>query len=378
MKQNLSYRPTWAEIDLSALRFNYMQLMKFTKPGTEALAAVKADAYGHGAVMVSRVLGRCPGIRFLGVASSDEALWLRRNRIKLAILILGVINSRQEIKEVIKNNITPTITSLKAAVRINNIAQRLGKIVKVHLKIDTGMGRIGFWHEDAGEIVPRIDKLKNIKIEGIYTHLSCADIDKRFTLQQIERFHRLVNMLEGAGVYIELKHAANSIGLCNYPESHFNLVRPGIMLYGMYPKQQLCRRLKLKPVLSLHTRIAYLKKVLTGRAISYKATFVTKGPANIATLPIGYADGYRRELSNHGRVIIRGKYAKIRGLICMDQTMVELKDIPNVREWDEVVLIGKNGKCKITAEELAGRCGTIPYEITCGISQRVPRYYRDD
>jgi alanine racemase len=366
----IGYRPTWAEVDLDNLSHNYWQVKKMLRPEAKILITVKADAYGHGLIPVSKQLVAC-GADWLGVASIDEGIKLREAGINLPILVLGLM-LEGDIAPLFKYRLTPTVCDSRFAGALNTMARRIGKSISVHLKVDTGMGRIGVLHEDAFALIRNIRKLGFVTIEGIFTHLALADTNREFTSRQIDILNGLINELEKEGIQIPLKHAANSIGLLDYRNSHFNMVRPGLVIYGLYPKKGL--RVSLKPVLSLKTRVVYVKKVKSGSGISYGHIYVTREDTHIATLPIGYGDGYPRNLSNIAPVLIRGKRLKVSGRICMDQMMVDIGNF-KVRAGDEVVLIGSQKAQKVTAENLAQLSGTIPYEIVCGLGSRIPRVY---
>jgi len=368
------YRPTWAEIDLGAVKYNFNLVRKIVGKNTKILVAVKANAYGHGVLEVSKTL-RSLGVNYLGVATVDEGIYLRRHGIKLPVLVLGSV-LKYELRAAILNNLTLTVCDSTILKAIDAAAKAAKKKVRVHAKIDTGMGRIGVWHEEAEHFIKDIVKYGNLELEGIYTHFPSADEeDKTFTMRQIRNFEGLVDDLEKEGIKIPLVHAANSMGLMGYKDSHFNLVRPGIMIYGLYSDNKVRRHKVLRPAMSLKTKIVYLKHVPKGRSVSYGRTHYTKTDTLIATLPVGYADGYSRLLSNKAQVIIRGKKAPVVGIVCMDQTMVDVGHINGVKVGDEVILIGKSGKENISAEELAQMCGTISYEIVTGISSRVPRVH---
>lgn len=367
------YRQTWVEVDLSALASNYGFIKSRLPKSTKVMAAVKANAYGHGIVEVSRKLIEC-GIDYLGVACIDEALTLRKHFARKPVLNLGVF-LRQDIATVLENNITVTVADLSAAKTLNALAGRLKKKARVHVKIDTGMGRLGVWHEEAEEFIIQLCSLANLIIEGIYTHFPSADSDEAFTKSQITAFCVLVNRLQIRGVSIPIKHAANSMAVIGFKDAHFNLVRPGLALYGLHPKDELSGKIDLRPVLSFKTKVVYLKKVAKGRSISYGRTYVTDKEAVIATLPVGYGDGYNRLLSNKGHVIIKGMRCPVVGVVCMDQTMVDVSRIKGIRIEDEVVLVGSQGSGKIRVEDIAALCRTIPYEVVCWISPRVPRVY---
>ncbi len=368
--RHIGYRPTWAEINLNNLEYNFKQIKKSISPQTKIMVTVKADAYGHGIIKVSRRLVSC-GVDYLGVASIDEGIQLRRAGIKIPVLILGMA-LKSDINPIFKYGLTPSVCSEELAEALNRKAAKLGRNIDVHIKIDTGMGRAGVWHHNALEFVKYICRMKHINVGGIFTHFAFADLDREFTLYQIDLFNRLIKKLESCGIDIPLVHAANSMGTLDFKDSHFNMIRPGLIVYGLYPKDNL--KINLKPVLSLKTRIIYFKKVPKGCGISYGHTYFTRKNTTIVTLPIGYGDGYPRNLSNLAPVLIRGKRFKVSGRICMDQIMVDVGNL-KVKTGDEVVLIGVQGSNKITTEELAKLAGTIPYEIVCGLGSRIPRIY---
>ncbi len=366
------YRPTWAEIDLGALKHNLRSIRKLLNKGAGIMAIVKANAYGHGMNNVSRVLEK-EKVNYLGVATLEEAMALRKDRIKTPILVLGSLLPK-EASVAIKNNITLTLCNRELFNELKKIGAGAAK-PKVHIKVDTGMGRIGVWHEKALEFIIKVKNEKNIKLEGIYTHFSIAGRDKFFTQYQIDSFSDILKSLEGLGVSIPIKHAANSIACVDWKNAHLNMARPGIIIYGIYPKRNFPRRIKLRPAFSLKTRIVYLKDTPPGRSISYGRTYITQFHTKIATLPIGYADGYGRILSNRADVLVRGQRAPVVGKVTMDQTMIDVGHVKGVKVGDEVVLIGKQGKDEIRIEKLARQAGTIPYEIVTGITSRVPRKY---
>jgi alanine racemase len=334
------------------------------------MVTVKADAYGHGLVPVARRLTDA-GVDYFGVASIDEGIKLRQNGISLPILVLGPI-LKNDIAPLFEYGLVPTVCDESLASALAQKARQAGGKIKVHIKVDTGMGRIGVLHHDAQRLVENIYRMKHLVTEGIFTHFAFADLNPDFTHHQIDLFEALIAKLRQAGIRIPLVHAANSLGIIDYKRSHFNLVRPGIVIYGLYPKEGI--KIKLKPVLSLKTKVVFVKKVPAGSGISYGHAYVTKKPTNIVTLPIGYGDGYPRNLSNLAPVLIAGRRFKVSGRICMDQIMVDVGKL-KVRAGDEVVLIGAQGSAKVSAEELAGLCDTIPYEIVCGLGSRIPRVY---
>jgi len=370
-KNEIGHRSTWAEINLDNLEHNFKQIKSRLRPQTKVLITVKADAYGHGLVPVSRRL-TVNGVDYLGVASIDEGIELRKAHIKTPILVLGLI-FKKDIQALFTFKLTPTICDYGLAVALSRKAAALKKPIRLHIKVDTGMGRIGVAHQDAFALIKKIHKLKFVVIEGIFTHFPLADSSHKFTVFQIKLFDKLVSDLRKNGITIPLVHAANGIGLLDYQDSHFTMVRPGLVIYGLYPKKGL--GINLKPVLSLKTRVIFIKQVPAGYGISYGHAYKTKRSAHIVTLPIGYGDGYPRNLSNLAPLLISGRRFRVSGRICMDQIMVDTGAFkPKIA--DEVVLIGRQGKQKVTAEELADLSGTIPYEIVCGLGSRIPRVYK--
>ncbi|MBP7216404.1 MAG: alanine racemase [Candidatus Omnitrophica bacterium] len=370
--QHIGYRPTWAQINLKAIEHNIQQIKKLIAPGVKIMPTVKADAYGHGLVPVSKRLIEC-GVDYLGVASIDEGIRLRSAGVRAPILILGMILPK-DIEPLFMYNLIPTVCTEEFARALNTKARLLNKRCKVHIKVDTGMGRIGVLHYDAFHLVKKIFQFRHLLVEGMFTHFAFADMDKHFTMHQLDLFNRLVERLKHAGMHIPLLHCANSMGAVRFRHSHKTMVRPGLIVYGLKPSQAMRVSLSLKPALSLKTRIVYMKRVPKGSGISYGHTYTTKRATTIVTLPIGYGDGYPRNLSNKASVLIRGKRFKISGRVCMDQIMVDVGSFP-VSIGDEVVLIGSQGRQRISAEELAFLADTIPYEIVCGLGSRIPRIY---
>ncbi len=367
------YRPTWAEIDLAAIEFNYKQVKKLVGNNIHIMVVVKANAYGHGTVEVSRVLEGL-GVDYLGVATTDEAVRLRDNGVNSPILILGSVLP-EEAEAAMSRNITLTLCSEELFDAVKKINKEKGTRAQVHIKVDTGMGRIGVWHEEALDFVKKVSRDKSFILEGVYTHFSSAGRDDFFTRYQIESFEKLLADIEKQWIKIPLKHAANSIATVDFKRSHMNLVRPGLVVYGMYPKYTFPKIITLKPAMSLKTKIVFIKDAPPGRSISYGRTYITQRHTKIATLPIGYADGYERGLSNKGEVLIHGQRAPVIGKVTMDQTLIDVTNIKGAKLGDEVVLIGKQGKEEIRAEKLARLAGTIAYETVCSISNRVPRVY---
>ncbi|MFW6022428.1 MAG: alanine racemase [Halanaerobiaceae bacterium] len=367
-------RPVWAEINLDNLIYNYRKIKVLLKEETKIMAVVKADAYGHGMIPVATTL-RDQGVDRLGVALPEEGVELRKAGIELPIHILGEV-LKDQYKIVVENELIPTVARLDSAEKLNEIARQKKKTVTVHIKIDTGMGRIGVQSEETLDFIKKINSLDNIYLEGLMTHFSTADeSNKEYTHQQWGNFKKAIKILKKNGINIPLKHAGNSAAVIDLPEYQLDMVRPGISLYGSSPSAKV-RKIGLKPVLSWKAKIDFLKVVPPGKAISYGATYITKKTSKIATIPLGYADGYSRLLSNKGHVLVKGQKAPIVGVICMDQFMIDVTHIDDVKIGDEIVLLGKQGSNEITAVELADLVGTINYEIFCNISRRVPREYK--
>jgi alanine racemase len=368
-------RPVWAEIDLASIKHNITEI-KRRVGNTPIIGVVKADGYGHGAVEVSKVLLN-NGVSALAVATLSEAIQLRNAGITVPVIMLGLTPWHYQ-KILIEYDITPVVASYSDTRALSAMAVKAGKAVEVLIAVETGMGRIGFMpsKESVNEIIG-INNLPNIRIKGIFSHFSSADEkDKSYTFQQIENFNRFYQDLEAAGISIKFRTHANSAATMEVPEAWFDAVRPGIILYGCYPSNEVDKSLlSLKPAMTLKASIVFLKRVPAGTSISYGRKFVTERESVIATIPIGYADGYPRLLSGKGRVLIHGQYAPVVGNICMDQCMVDVTDIPNVKKYDEVVLIGTQGDKTILADEIAEKTGTINYEIVCRIGKRVPRVY---
>jgi alanine racemase len=368
-------RPTVAEIDLGSLEFNYRQLQKRIPEGVKLLAVVKADAYGHGAIPISRKLEKL-GVAYLGVAISDEGVELRKGRVKAPILILGGIY-KEGVDQVLQFDLTPVVFQKETLRLLTKAAERWKKKVKVHLKVDTGMGRLGVPLNLWPTFLKELKRFPKIEIEGILSHFSMTDEEESFTTHQWREFQEAVALAKEMGISYKFLHIANSGTLITFPSYLGNLVRPGIMLYGAYPSLTFQDLIQLKPVMTLKTHIHFLKSVALGTRISYGGAFITKRESLIATLPIGYADGYSRHLSNQGEVLIRGKRASVIGRVCMDFIMVDVTEIPNVSLGDEVILMGKQGKEQITTEEIAKKIDSISYEVLCLIGKRVPRIYKE-
>jgi alanine racemase len=374
---NHTGRPTWADVDLDALAHNFRVIRECVGPEVKVLAAVKANAYGHGAVECSRRLEK-EGADWFGVALLEEGIELRNAGITKPILCMGGSWTGQE-GLCIQQQLTPVVYRLDVAEALNRAADEAGTTVNIHVKIDTGMGRLGVRCEDLAEFADALTRLPNIRVDGLMTHLASADdpTKREYTGKQVQLFQNAVRSLQEHGFTPTHVHAANSAGLFAFPESRFNLVRPGGTLYG-FTRDVLPENLEqptLRPVMSLHSRIEFLKQIKEGERLGYGGTFETTRDSIIATLPIGYDDGYRRAFSNKSRVIVRDQFAPVVGRVSMDLTIIDVTDVPDVAIDDRVTLLGSGGDCSITAEDLGELAGTISYEITCGISSRVPRIY---
>lgn len=371
-------RPVWAEINLDNAAYNMKNIRENTD-SKDIIAIVKADAYGHGALDLVPVFLQNGATR-IAVAVLSEAVELRRGGINCPIMILG-FTPPSLIDTILRYDIEQTIYTYELAEEISKMAYKKNKIVKLHICLDTGMGRIGFMpNEKSLEDVYKISKLPNIMLEGLFSHFSSADEkDKEYTYKQIEKFNWFNNKLLEKGIKINIRHIANSAAIIDMPQTHFEAVRPGIILYGYYPsKDVFMEKIKLKPVMALKTNIVHIKTLEEGEYISYGRKYRTSNSEIIATLPVGYADGYTRLLFNKGKVIVNGKYAPVIGRICMDQCMINVSGIEGVKVGDEVVLMGECGELKFTADDIAELIGTINYEVTCMISKRVPRVYIKD
>lgn len=371
---SVSHRPTSVFIDLDALAHNFREVLRRVN-GRKILAVVKAEAYGHGAAIVSRrVLAL--GADMLGVALVEEGCRLREENITAPILVMGALFP-EEAETVVAAGLTPVVFTHPVARALSHAGKKRGTTVSVHVKIDTGMGRIGIVPEDAPDFIAELRTLDNIKVEGLMTHFADVDLrDKQYASYQVGRFETLCMALAARGIDIPVRHAANSAAVIDYCQNSMTMVRPGLMLYGYNPLEEHAPGLDLRPVLSLVTRIVFLKRVPAGTPISYGRTFVTRRESLIATLPIGYADGYSRSLSNSGEALVRGMRAPLVGRVCMDMCMLDVTDVPGVSEGDDVMLIGSQGSEHITADDIAAKIGTIAYEVLCGISDRVPRIYK--
>jgi Alr-MurF fusion protein len=368
-------RPTWIEVDLSAIANNTRRIRELVGEQVRILISLKADGYGHGALKVART-GLHNGASMLGVATVSEATPLRAAGVEVPILVFGYVPLWQ-MREAVRQNITVTLYSNESAQALSRTAQALGRTVNVHIKVDTGMSRLGILAERQEEIVDlarEISRLPGVHLEGVYTHFAEADSNERSSVKrQLARFMRVLECLEKEDLRPELVHAANSAATISEPEAHFDMVRPGIAIYGLDPSAEVRLPKGFRPALSFKTQVSQVKEIPAGEKISYGGTYLTERPTRIAVLPVGYADGFRRGPQNWGSVLIHGQEAAILGRVCMDQCMVDVSAIPQVRMGDEVVLIGQQGEARLSAERVAERLGTINYEVVAEILARVPR-----
>lgn len=364
-----------AKIDLDAIRDNIKETKKIVKPGTKIMGIIKADGYGHGAIPIARALDDLADA--YGVAILEEGIELRRAGIHKPILILGFTPTPQY-KDMIAYDIMTSVFQFDMAKEISKEAVRQGKKAKIHIKLDTGMSRIGFQiNEESVETIKRISELPGIIIDGCFTHFSKSDEkDKTFAKKQLERYLSMIDHLHEAGVEIPTRHISNSAGIIDMPEANLDMVRSGISTYGMYPSEDVNKEnLKLKPAMEVKAYIIHVKTVPQGTPIGYNGTFVTTQETKVATVPVGYADGYSRALSNKGRVLIHGVSVPIIGRVCMDQFMVDVTQLENVKPGDEVTLVGRDGNECITMEELGNTAGSFNYEAACDFGKRIPRVY---
>lgn len=365
-------RSTIAVVDLSAIGDSIRSIRDRIGRSRHLMAVVKADGYGHGAVPVARTALR-HGADWLGVALPEEGVELREAGITARILVFGLIRPEEASKSA-NVGLDQAVASLPLIEALDQAGQEAGAPIHVHLKIDTGMGRIGVAPDEAVRFAQEIVRRPGIRLAGVFSHLATADHeDKSYARRQLSRFEEALAIIERAGIDPGVRHIANSAAILDLPESYYDLVRPGIMIYGLYPSPSVGRTIPLRPAMEFRTRISAVKAVPSGTAISYGCTHVTTGERTvIATLPVGYADGYRRSLSDNAEVLVRGQRAPIVGTVCMDMCMIDVTSVPDVKVHDPVVLFGRNP----TADEIAKRLGTINYEVTCAVTKRVPRVYR--
>ncbi len=393
---------TWAEIDLDAIKYNLRQIRRlasrnrFFLPSRHnnpsktkehkigVLAVIKADAYGHGMVEVAKLLDE-EGVESFAVSNVSEGVRLRKIGIKKPILLFET-TLPIFVRDICHYSLMPTVTNLDFAEELNRYAYKIRRNVYIHIQVDTGMGRFGIWHEDAYDFIRKIMGLRRLIIYGIYTHFPVADKDRRFTLRQVKDLYNLVVRLDKSGFVIPFIHASNSMGLAGYRTDVLNLVRPGLMLYGLYPHPRLRKDIKLKPALSVKSKVIYLQKISKGRGISYGRTFIAEKDMIVATIPIGYNDGYLRCLSNKAYVLIKGVRCAVLGRVTMDEIVVDVSKIISPQSFDSgsrclrlgslVTLVGRQGKEEISADELAQYADTINYEIVCSLGNRLPRVYK--
>ena len=367
----------YAGVNLSAVLHNLEEMHKNINKDTKIVAVIKTDGYGHGALPIAKAIEEVPYLWGYAVATADEAMALIDDGRKKPILILG-ISFLEQFDTIVRNDIRPCVCDFDTAKKLSEIAVAKNKICHIHIKIDTGMSRIGFQvNEETANIISEIAQLPNLEIEGIFTHFANADeIDKQPTFVQMDLFKQMCQMLEERGVQIPIKHCSNSAGIVDIPEANMNMVRAGIILYGLWPSNEVNKRsLDLQPAMSLKSHISYLKDLEAGRRISYGGTYVTPEQQRIATVPVGYGDGYARSLSNKGYVLVRGQKAPICGRVCMDQFMIDVSHIDGVRVGDTVTLLGQDGEYRITMEELGELSERFNYEFACLLTPRVPRVY---
>lgn len=364
-------RDTYLEINLKTVSENIKKIKQYVGENIEIAPVIKADAYGEGAIHFKEILEE-NDIKIVSVALTDEAINLRETGFKQKILILNEL-SESDLEDIIKYDLTPRISVYEIAEKLNNLAKNANKIINIHIEIDTGMGRTGIKPSEAEQYAEQIKQLKNLKIEGIFTHFASADTDSEYTNKQIKIFNNTVKRLEKKGIKFKYIHSSASSGILKYlSQTNGNLIRPGIIIYGYMPNKEMENTIGIKPTAILKSKVVFIKEVEKGTKISYGGKFETIQKSKIATVPIGYADGIRRSLSNKGRVYINGKYAPIVGVVCMDNFMIDVTEVANVKIGDEVIIWDNE---HITLEEIAERCDTINYEILCTIGKRVKRKY---
>jgi alanine racemase len=368
-------RLTHAEINLTALRSNFNAIRRHVGPGVKIMGIVKANAYGHGFVEVAKSLVEY-GVDYLGVGFLEEGVVLRQNGVGVPVLVLGGVLGHQ-IGEFLANDLEITVSSTELARWIeNDVARRNSTKARVHLKIDTGMERIGVRAENAIQFAENVCRLPHLDVVGIYSHFATSEErDKTFAVGQLGKFLGVLESLRKTGIEIPVPHMANSGAIIDMPDARLAMVRPGISLYGIYPSRETSESIPLKPVLTLKSSVVFIKDVPAGTSISYGRKYFTKDKTRIATIPVGYGDGYRRALSNTADVLIRGVRCRIVGTVCMDQIMVDIGAVPDVHVGEEVVLIGRSGGESISAWELSSLHGSIPYELLTGLTARVPRVF---
>jgi len=382
----------WIEVDLKAVRHNIEAIQQLSRkkivewPQIRSLSAtylktprilavVKADGYGHGMLRVADQLKKA-GVDFFGVAEVYEGVALRKHGIKVPVLILESPLPHQ-IKDIVDHDLRVTVCTMTAANALNTYARSVRKKAVVHIKVDTGMGRLGVWHTDAFDFIRSVKRLKHVEVEGVYTHFPVADANTTFTQNQIHQFSQVISVLDQEGEIVSYIHAANSAGLGGFDTYIFNMARPGLMLYGLYPSEKIRSVLKLRPVMSVKARVLYVKDIEKGRSVSYGQTFIAPHKMRVATVPIGYNDGYMRILSGKSSVLLKGCRCPVLGRVTMDQIVVDVSRAGDVKIGDEVVILGCQGKQEVSADELARLAQTINYEIVCSLGNRLPRVYKE-
>ncbi len=391
MPSNDIHPLTWAEVDLGAIKYNIDQLrklaaknrfelpfrrknVKYASRKIDILTVIKSDAYGHGMIETGKLLDQM-GVDFFAVSDVREGIKLREAGIEKKILVLE--NPLPDFAGLISDyNLTPTVGTLELAEKLNDAARKAKKRIHIHIEVDTGMGRLGIWHHEAFEFIKKLFQLRYLTIEGIFTHFPVADTDRVFTQTQIDFLYKLVLRLDKSGMIIPYIHAANSVGLADYQTKVLNLVRPGLMIYGLYPEERIKKRLTLKPALSIRSKVIYFKKISAGRSLSYGRTFIAAKEMVVATIPIGYNDGYFITLSNKAFVIVGNKRCPVVGRVTMDQILVDISAVSNPKLGMPVTILGNQSGQTVTADELAALANTINYEIVCSLGNRLPRTYK--
>ena len=376
---------TYAEINLKAIEHNLKELRRLAGRNTftllrrrlrtpvQILAVIKADAYGHGMIEVAKLLTQ-EKINHFAVSDVTEGVRLRAAGFKQSILLFES-TLPSDVKDIADYQLTPTVCTLEFATELNQYAQEIGRRIPIHIKVDTGMGRLGIWHTEAFDFIKNVANLRSLLIEGIYTHFPVADTDAKFTTRQIQYLYELVTRLDKTGLIIPYIHAANSMGLAGYKTHILNLVRPGLMIYGLYPDEGLKKKIHLKPAMSVKSKIIFLKDIEAGCSVSYGRTFMARRRMTVATIPLGYNDGYPRLLSNKGHVVIEGHRCPILGRVTMDQTVVDVSRVKDVHLEMPVTVVGENDGQDISLDELSQHVGTINYELACSLGNRLPRKF---
>jgi alanine racemase len=364
-------RQVWVDIDLGALSDNVGKIKSIVGSSVKILAVLKQSAYGHGIIQVARKLYE-EGVDAFGVGGINEAIQLREDGYRGQIILLSIV-SKELAAFFIRFGITPTVADLNFARELNRQASKIKRVVPVHIKVDTGMGRLGFYPDQIYPFLEKLKRFSSLSLEGLYTHFPAADTNFNFTNQQLNIFQKLIKDLKTKSINFNYYHSANSLGVVNYPNSYLNMVRPGLILYGIKPSADL--RVELKPVLSFKAKIIFIKEIPPGKTVGYGREFIAKKKTRVATVSVGYADGYPWALSNCAKVLIKGKVFSIAGRVCMDHIMIDLGQDKEIKEGDVVTLIGKDQDKEVKAEDLASWAQTIPYEIVTRISREIPRYY---